>query len=101
MNCSLFTLSTNTLHFPAVKARRAQEAVPDGVEARLPGNSPDGGAGGWRRARCSRWAVLRCVNGRSFGGGDGAAPWRGVGGHLYSGDRFGGVVRVGNRVEVV
>lgn len=91
----------DTLQFPAVKAWRAQEAVPDGVEASLPGHSPDGGAGGWRRGRRSCWAVLRRVHGCSFGGRDRAAPWRGVGGHLYGRDRFGGVVRAGHRVEVV
>lgn len=101
-DCSLYPpICHNTLQFPAVKAWRAQEAVPDGVEASLPGHSPDGGAGGWCRGRRSRWAVFRRVYRRSFGGRDRAAPWRRVGGHLYGRDRFGGVVRAGHRVEVV
>lgn len=84
----------HTLHFPAVEARRAQEAVLDGVEARPPGHAPDGGAGRRGGAGRAGRAVLGRVHRRAFGGGQRAPSGGGVGGHLCVGDRFSVVVRV-------
>lgn len=87
-------LDLSTLHFPAVEARRAQEAVLDGVEARPPGHPADGRAGRRRRAGRPSRAVLGRVHRGAFGGGERAASGGGVRGHLRDGDRFAVVVRV-------
>lgn len=83
-----------TLHFPAMEARRAQEAVLDGVEACPPGHATDRGAGRRRRAGCTSGAVLGRVHWGALGGGEWAPPGGGVGGYLCDGDRFAVVVRV-------
>lgn len=89
---------SSTLHFPAMEARRAQEAVLDRVETRPPGQSADGGAGGRRGAGGACRAILGRVHRSALGGGEGAPQRRGVRSHLYGGDRF---VTVVVRVEAV
>lgn len=85
----------STLQLSAVEARRAQEAVLDGVEARPPGQASDGRAGGRRRGGGPRRAVLGGMHRGSLRGGKGAASRGGVGGDLNEGDRFGRMVSKG------
>lgn len=84
-----------------MEARRAQEAVLDGVQACSPGHAPNGGAGGRCRGRRSCRALLRCVDRCSFGSGQRTAPGGGVRGHLDDGDRFGATVRTRYGMEVM
>lgn len=84
-----------------MEAWRAQEAVLDGVETCLPGHAPNGGAGRRCGGRRSCRALLRRVDRRSFGSGQGAAPGGGVRGHLDDGDRFGAKVRTRYGMKVV
>lgn len=72
-----------------MEARRSQEAVLDGVEPCSPGHSSNAGAGWWRRVGCACWALLWRMDRCPLGGREGTAPWRGVRGDLYDGDRFG------------
>lgn len=78
-----------TLQFPAMEARRPQEAVLDGVESCPPGHSSNAGAGWWRWVGCTCWALLWRMDRCPLGGREGTSPWRGVRGDLYDGDRFG------------
>lgn len=85
---------TRTLHFPTVKAWRAQKAVLDGVETCPPGHPTNRRARWGRRAGSSGRAVFGRVYRGAFGGGEWASSWGGVRGHLCCGDRFAVVVRV-------
>lgn len=75
-----------------MEARRAQEAVLDGVEARPPRHASDGRAGGRCWGGRPTRAVLGSVHWGALWGGEGAASGGRVRGNLYEGDRFRRVV---------
>lgn len=77
-----------------MEARRAQEAVLEGIEARPPGHATDGGAGGRGGAGRARGAVFRGVGGGALRGGKRTPSGRREGSHLCDGDTFAVVVRV-------